>query len=190
MTFTKPFLTYRFAQLYRQMREYNVLFVDGIDQQGRQAGIRGLSNTLMQLRKICNHPFTYQAVEESMKIHGGGEEMLWRVSGKVELLDRMLPKLFATGHRVLMFFQMTTIMDIMQDYLSSKGIIHLRLDGTTGHDTRAELLTEFNREGSPYKIFLLSTRAGGLGLNLQSADTVIIYDSDCKGPLPYTSQVD
>jgi ATP-dependent helicase STH1/SNF2 len=77
-----------------------------------------------------------------------------------------------------MFFQMTAIMDIMEDYLRYRGITYLRLDGTTKSDDRSDLLREFNAPDSPYFMFLLSTRAGGLGLNLQTADTVIIYDSD------------
>ena len=107
-------------------------------------------------------------------------ELLYRVAGKFELLDRILPKLFAGGHRVLMFFQMTTVMDIMQDYLAYRQTPNLRLDGGTQQDTRGEIMRQFNAPDCPIKIFLLSTRAGGLGLNLQSADTVILYDSDCR----------
>jgi ATP-dependent helicase STH1/SNF2 len=82
--------------------------------------------------------------------------------------------------KVLMFFQMTTVMDIMEDYLRWRKINYLRLDGGTKNEDRASLLAQFNAEDSPIPIFLLSTRAGGLGLNLQTADTVIIYDSDCE----------
>ena len=140
------------------MKQYNTLFVEGIDTDGRQAGLKGLNNTLMQLRKICNHPFTYKAVEDVFKFAGGTEELLIRVSGKIELLDRMLPKLFRAGHRILMFFQMTQIMDIMQDYLNFRRTPHLRLDGNTSHESRAQLLAEFNAPNSPYDMFLLSTR--------------------------------
>jgi hypothetical protein len=77
-----------------------------------------------------------------------------------------------------MFFQMTKVMDIMEDYLRHKGWQFLRLDGSTKPEERAELLAKFNAPDSIYDIFLLSTRAGGLGLNLQTADTVILYDSD------------
>jgi ATP-dependent helicase STH1/SNF2 len=89
-----------------------------------------------------------------------------------------LPKFKATGHRILMFFQMTQIMNIMEDFLRYRGYQYLRLDGATKSDDRSELLRLFNAPESPYFCFLLSTRAGGLGLNLQTADTVIIYDSD------------
>merc|ERR1739838_146744 len=93
-------------------------------------------------------------------------------------LDRVLPKLKATGHRVLMFCQMTQCMTIIEDYSNFKGYKFLRLDGMTKSDERGEQLKIFNTKDSDYFIFLLSTRAGGLGLNLQTADTVIIFDSD------------
>lgn len=137
--------------------------------------IKGLQNVLMQYRKICQHPYLFEDVETSMNNHGlGAMENLIRVAGKMELCNRMLPKLFRAGHRVLMFFQMTKVMDIMEDYLRFKGWEFLRLDGSTKPEDRADLLAKFNAKGSPYNIFLLSTRAGGLGLNLQSADTVIL----------------
>lgn len=103
---------------------------------------------------------------------------LYRASGKFELLDRILPKLKATNHRVLLFCQMTQLMTILEDYLSWRNFTYLRLDGTTKADERGELLKKFNKPGSEFFVFLLSTRAGGLGLNLQSADTVVIFDSD------------
>lgn len=129
-------------------------------------------------RKICNHPFCFEQVERSLDPTGTNNALLYRVAGKFEILDRILPKLFATGHRVLMFFQMTTVMTIFEDYLNFRRIDHLRLDGTTKHEDRASLLKAFNDPASKYPIFILSTRAGGLGLNLQTADTVIIFDSD------------
>merc|ERR1712062_912714 len=103
---------------------------------------------------------------------------IFRSSGKFELLDRVLPKLKASGHRVLMFCQMTQCMTIIEDYFNYKGYKFLRLDGMTKADDRAEQLKVFNDPNSEYFIFLLSTRAGGLGLNLQTADTVVIFDSD------------
>lgn len=132
----------------------------------------------MQLRKVCNHPFLFDGVENTLNPRGKSNDLLYRCSGKFELLDRMLPKLQRTGHRVLIFFQMTGIMDIMEDYLNWKNYRYLRLDGNTKSEDRSTLLYHFNQPDSPYFIFLLSTRAGGLGLNLQTADTVIIFDSD------------
>jgi ATP-dependent helicase STH1/SNF2 len=164
------------AKLYKQLVTHNKLMVS--DGKGGKTGMRGLSNMLMQLRKLCNHPFVFEEVEDQINPGRGTNDLLWRTAGKFELLDRILPKFQATGHRVLIFFQMTQIMNIMEDFLRLKGMAYLRLDGSTKADDRSELLKEFNAPDSPYFCFLLSTRAGGLGLNLQTADTVIIYDSD------------
>ena len=164
------------AKLYKQLVTHNKISVT--DGKGGKTGIRGLSNMLMQLRKLCNHPFVFEQVEDQMNPSKLNNDMLWRTAGKFELLDRMLPKFKATGHRVLMFFQMTQIMNIMEDFLRLRDMQYLRLDGSTKSDDRSELLSLFNAPNSPYFCFLLSTRAGGLGLNLQTADTVIIYDSD------------
>ncbi|KAK3331965.1 SNF2-family ATP dependent chromatin remodeling factor like protein [Cercophora scortea] len=164
------------SRLYKQMVTHQKIAVS--DGKGGKTGARGLSNMIMQLRKLCNHPFVFGEVENQMNPMNTSNDLLWRTAGKFELLDRVLPKYQATGHRVLMFFQMTAIMDIMEDFLRYRNIQYLRLDGTTKSEDRSDLLREFNRPDSPYFIFLLSTRAGGLGLNLQTADTVIIYDSD------------
>ncbi|KAF5099963.1 hypothetical protein D0Z00_001443 [Geotrichum galactomycetum] len=161
-------------KLYQQMLKHNVLFVG----ESTKSGLRGLNNRIMQLRKICNHPFVFEEVESLINPSKVTNDNLWRVAGKFELLDRILPKFKKTGHRVLMFFQMTQIMDIMEDFLRFRGLQYLRLDGSTKADDRSHLLKLFNAPNSPYFAFLLSTRAGGLGLNLQTADTVIIYDTD------------
>ena len=164
------------AKLYKQLMTYQQMSVS--DGQGGKTGMRGLTNMLMQLRKLCNHPFVFEQVEEQMNPDKQTNDLIWRTAGKFELLDRVLPKFQATGHRVLIFFQMTQIMNIMEDFLRFRGMQYLRLDGSTKSDDRSELLRLFNAPNSPYFCFLLSTRAGGLGLNLQTADTVIIYDSD------------
>lgn len=164
------------TKLTQQLMTHNKLAVT--DGKGGKTSMRGLSNMLMQLRKLCNHPYVFEPVEDQMNPTKATNDSIWRTAGKFELLDRVLPKFQATGHRVLMFFQMTQIMNIMEDFLRWRGIQYLRLDGGTKADDRSELLRLFNEPGSPYFCFLLSTRAGGLGLNLQTADTVIIYDSD------------
>jgi ATP-dependent helicase STH1/SNF2 len=146
---------------------------------------------VIQLRKICQHPFVYRTTDEEIVNHlrlttqqyyEDDSELvqaaLMRTAGKFELLDRILPKLFATDHKVLIFFQWTSVMDLAEEWMQSRGWKHCRLDGSTPADTRQQLLLTFNEPSSGYQAFLLSTRAGGLGLNLQSADTVILYDSD------------
>uniref|UniRef100_A0A1I7UCT2 ATP-dependent helicase brm n=1 Tax=Caenorhabditis tropicalis TaxID=1561998 RepID=A0A1I7UCT2_9PELO len=162
--------------IYRHMKKG--ILLDGT----ASTGARSLSNTIVHLRKLCNHPFLFQNIEDSCRAHWKTNEVngkeLMRVAGKLELLDRILPKFKATGHRVLMFFQMTKMMDIFEDFLHYRQYSYLRLDGSTKPDERGELLSLYNAPNSEYFLFLLSTRAGGLGLNLQTADTVIIFDSD------------
>jgi SWI/SNF-related matrix-associated actin-dependent regulator of chromatin subfamily A member 2/4 len=171
--------------LYKHMQSKGVLLTDGSERgsKGGKGGSKALMNTIVQLRKLCNHPFMFQHIEEKYCDHIGVSTIangpdLFRVSGKFELLDRILPKMKATGHRVLLFCQMTQCMTIIEDYLSWRKYGYLRLDGTTKSEERGDLLKKFNCKGSDYFIFLLSTRAGGLGLNLQTADTVVIFDSD------------
>lgn len=82
------------------------------------------------------------------------------------------------GHRVLIFSQMTRMIDILEDYLISQEYQYCRIDGNTTYEEREDRIADFNRPNSDKFIFVLSTRAGGLGINLQTADTVILYDSD------------
>lgn len=165
--------------LYQQMLKHNALFV-GSQTSGtnNKSGIKGLNNKIMQLRKICNHPFVFEEVEDVLDQSRLANDLLWRTSGKFELLDRVLPKFKASGHKVLLFFQMTSVMSIFEDYLRFRDMKYLRLDGATKAEDRQDMLKAFNAPDSEYFCFLLSTRAGGLGLNLQSADTVIIFDTD------------
>lgn len=167
------------TQLYNSLRLNGRMPSDDTQPRARQ---QDLQNLIIQLRKVCQHPFVFPEVEQDIDSsirHGGtSSEAIWRSAGKFELLDRILPKLFATGHKCLMFFQWVMVIDVMEDYLNYKGVKFCRLDGSTKQEVRQDLLTHFNDKDSEYQIFLLSTRAGGLGLNLQSADTVIIFDSD------------
>lgn len=166
------------SKLYRMMLKYNALFAGDAQNGKKPSTIKNANNQLMQLRKICNHPFVYEEVESLINPTSETNDTIWRTAGKFELLDRILPKFQKTGHRILMFFQMTQIMDIMEDFLRLRGMKYMRLDGGTKSDDRTTLLKLFNAPNSEYFCFLLSTRAGGLGLNLQSADTVVIFDSD------------
>ena len=140
---------------------------------------KSFENTLIQLRKACNHPLLFMKDLDEDKASRLTLGDFVTASGKFWLLDYILPMLFSLGHRVLVFFQMTRVMDLFEDYLEKKGLDshYLRLDGSTKPLDRAILLKEFDSNDN-YKLFILSTRAGGLGLNLQAADTVIIFDSD------------
>ena len=138
---------------------------------------KSLMNSAMQLRKACIHPYLFLDNMSPPYAPDDDAEYI-RASGKFDILDRILPKLKAAGHRVLLFSQMTRSMDLLEYYLEMKGYIFLRLDGETKTNERPQLLAEFNAPGSDVFLFMLSTRAGGLGLNLQTADTVILFDSD------------
>ncbi|TBT98056.1 putative helicase, partial [Hamiltosporidium magnivora] len=138
--------------------------------------LKGTNNTLMQLRKICNHPFCFEEVEGCINPSKSNNNLLYTICGKFNILNNILPKLKIKNNKILIFFQMTQVMTIMEDFLIMKKYKYLRLDGNIKVEERNILIEKFNNED--YFIFMLSTRAGGLGLNLQVADTVIIYDSD------------
>lgn len=98
--------------------------------------------------------------------------------GKMTLLDKLLPRLKEQGSRVLLFSQMMRMLDIFEDYALWRGYKYCRLDGSTAHEDRERQIDEFNAPDSEKFLFMLTTRAGGLGINLATADIVIIYDSD------------
>ncbi|XP_020713027.1 SWI/SNF-related matrix-associated actin-dependent regulator of chromatin subfamily A containing DEAD/H box 1 homolog isoform X2 [Ceratitis capitata] len=98
-------------------------------------------------------------------------------SGKFKYLDTLLPKLKTEGHRVLIFSQFTMMLDIMEHYLKIKKFGYFRLDGSTAVDERQDMINDFNADSGIF-IFLLSTKAGGVGINLTAADTCIIHDID------------
>lgn len=134
---------------------------------------RTLNNRCMELRKACNHPLlNYPYFSDFSK------DFLVRSCGKLWVLDRVLVKLQRTGHRVLLFSTMTKLLDIMEEYLQWRRLVFRRIDGMTSLEDRESAIVEFNRPNTDCFIFLLSIRAAGRGLNLQTADTVIIYDPD------------
>ncbi|KAI9226098.1 MAG: P-loop containing nucleoside triphosphate hydrolase protein, partial [Piptocephalis tieghemiana] len=139
-----------------------------------KARTASLHNILMELRKILNHPYLgASAVEEAEVLRAMIESC-----GKLQFLHIFLQRCKQWGRRVLIFSQMTRLLDILEDYLRAKDIGYQRLDGATGSTERQVRVDAFNAPDSPDLVFLLSTRAGGVGLNLASADTVILYDMD------------
>ncbi|KAK9376288.1 SNF2 family N-terminal domain-containing protein [Lipomyces chichibuensis] len=144
-----------------------------------------LLNIMMELKKASNHPYLFPNAENNFLQSNEGEhtrDVIFRGmimnSGKMVLLDKLLGRLRRDGHRVLIFSQMVRMLDILGDYLTHRGLPFQRLDGTVPAPTRRIAIDHFNAPGSPDFVFLLSTRAGGLGINLMTADTVIIFDSD------------
>ncbi|XP_029550124.1 chromodomain-helicase-DNA-binding protein 5 isoform X7 [Salmo trutta] len=140
-----------------------------------------LLNIMMDLKKCCNHPYLFPvaAVEAPVLPNGSYDgNQLVKSSGKLTLLQKMLRKLKDEGHRVLIFSQMTKMLDLLEDFLEYEGYKYERIDGGITGGLRQEAIDRFNAPGAQQFCFLLSTRAGGLGINLATADTVIIYDSD------------
>jgi ATP-dependent DNA helicase len=166
----------------------------------KQVNSMKLQNTVMQLRKVCSHPFLFDWPFDPVTREPVVNEQLVNASGKMMILDRLLSELFSRGHKVLLFSQFTTMLDIVEvGYIlsftlpvihtllwqewadSSKSWRTCRIDGSTGPlDRRAEMNRFQNGGDDPNspRLFLLSTRAGGLGINLTAADTVIFYDQD------------
>uniref|UniRef100_A0A8C7NTL2 Proliferation-associated SNF2-like protein n=1 Tax=Oncorhynchus mykiss TaxID=8022 RepID=A0A8C7NTL2_ONCMY len=136
-----------------------------------------LQNILMLLKRCCNHPYLIEYPLDPATQEFKIDEQLVQTSGKFLILDRMLPELKRRGHKVLIFSQMTSILDILMDYCYLRGYQYSRLDGTMAYADREENMTKFSSDPEVF-LFLLSTRAGGLGINLTAADTVIIFDSD------------
>ncbi|KAE8664239.1 ATP-dependent DNA helicase DDM1 [Hibiscus syriacus] len=136
-----------------------------------------LNNLMIQLRKNCNHPDLLEAAFDGSYFYPPVEQIVEQC-GKFKLLDRLLTQLFERKHKVLIFSQWTKVLDIMDYYLSEKGFNVCRIDGAVKLEERRRQIQEFNDVNSNYRIFILSTRAGGLGINLTAADTCILYDSD------------
>ncbi|CAC9894770.1 unnamed protein product [Aureobasidium pullulans] len=149
---------------------------------GTKGQKQSLLNIMMELKKASNHPFMFPNAEDRILEGKTGREdqlkALVTSSGKMMLLDRLLTRLKADGHRVLIFSQMVKMLDIVGDYLHLRGHQYQRLDGTIAAGPRRQAIDHFNAPDSKDFCFILSTRAGGLGINLMTADTVILFDSD------------
>uniref|UniRef100_A0A673HFJ7 Chromodomain-helicase-DNA-binding protein 1-like n=1 Tax=Sinocyclocheilus rhinocerous TaxID=307959 RepID=A0A673HFJ7_9TELE len=146
---------------------------------GTKGSKSGFLNVMMELKKCCNHCYLIKSPEDNEFYNRQeGLQHLIRSSGKLILLDKLLVRLKERGHRVLIFSQMVRMLDILAEYLKYRQFLFQRLDGSIKGEMRKQALDHFNAEGSEDFCFLLSTRAGGLGINLASADTVVIFDSD------------
>uniref|UniRef100_A0A8C3C7A4 Chromodomain-helicase-DNA-binding protein 1-like n=1 Tax=Cairina moschata TaxID=8855 RepID=A0A8C3C7A4_CAIMO len=157
-----------------QRKYYKAILMKDLDAFESETGKKvTLQNVLSQLRKCVAHPYLFNGVEpEPFEI---GDHIV-EASGKLCLLDKLLSFLYAGGHRVLLFSQMTQLLDILQDYMDYRGYSYERLDGSVRGEERHLAIKNFGQQ--PIFVFLLSTRAGGVGMNLTAADTVIFADSD------------
>uniref|UniRef100_A0A8C2TJX6 Chromodomain helicase DNA binding protein 7 n=1 Tax=Coturnix japonica TaxID=93934 RepID=A0A8C2TJX6_COTJA len=170
---------------YRAILEKNFAF---LSKGGGQANVPNLLNTMMELRKCCNHPYLINGAEEKIleefkETHNADSpdfqlQAMIQAAGKLVLIDKLLPKLKAGGHKVLVFSQMVRCLDILEDYLIQRRYPYERIDGRVRGNLRQAAIDRFSRPDSDRFVFLLCTRAGGLGINLTAADTCIIFDSD------------
>lgn len=172
-------------KLYRAILERNFAFLS--KGATSSANVPNLMNTMMELRKCCNHPFLITGAEEkvlaehNLSMHEKTLKhatVMIDASGKLVLIHKLLPKLKANGHKVLVFSQMVRCLDILEDYLVHMRYPYERIDGRVRGNLRQAAIDRFSKPDSDRFVFLLCTRAGGLGINLTAADTVIIFDSD------------
>ncbi|MCJ8729281.1 hypothetical protein PDJAM_G00104320 [Pangasius djambal] len=170
---------------YRAILEKNFTF---LAKGANQHNMPNLINTMMELRKCCNHPYLITGAEEKIldsfrKTHNPDApdfqlQAMIQAAGKLVLIDKLLPKLIAGGHKVLVFSQMVRCLDILEDYLIQRRYTYERIDGRVRGNLRQAAIDRFCKVDSDRFVFLLCTRAGGLGINLTAADTCIIFDSD------------
>lgn len=163
-------------QYYRWLLTRNFAKLNAAGKARGMGTTSSIRNLLMELKKCCNHPFLFPNYEDTSTPTTVND--LIRASGKMILLDKLLLRLREKGHRVLIFSQMVRMLDILQDYCRMRQFPFQRLDGNVANEARQRSVDHFNAPDSIDYIFLLSTRAGGLGINLATADTVIIFDSD------------
>ncbi|XP_061566554.1 chromodomain-helicase-DNA-binding protein 3 isoform X2 [Cololabis saira] len=166
-----------------QKKYYKLILTKNFEALNSKGGGNQVSllNIMMDLKKCCNHPYLFPVASmEAQKTPSGAYEgsALTKASGKLTLLQKMLRKLKEQGHRVLIFSQMTKMLDLLEDFLDFEGYKYERIDGGVTGALRQEAIDRFNAPGACQFCFLLSTRAGGLGINLATADTVVIFDSD------------
>jgi len=159
---------------YKKILEKDIDAVNGAG--GKRESKTRLLNIVMQLRKCCNHPYLFEGAEPGPP-YTTDEHLVFN-AGKMVMLDRLLVRLKKAGSRVLIFSQMSRLLDILEDYCVFREFKYCRIDGGTAHEDRISAIDEYNKPDSEKFIFLLTTRAGGLGINLTSADIVVLYDSD------------
>ncbi|CCD24877.1 DNA translocase NDAI_0E00610 [Naumovozyma dairenensis CBS 421] len=159
---------------YKSLLEKDIDAVNGAV--GKREGKTRLLNIVMQLRKCCNHPYLFEGAEPGPP-YTTDEHLVFN-AGKMIVLDKLLKRLKEKGSRVLVFSQMSRLLDILEDYCYFRGFNYCRIDGSTSHEDRIEAIDDYNKPDSDKFVFLLTTRAGGLGINLVTADTVVLFDSD------------
>lgn len=159
---------------YQKILEKDIDAVNGAG--GKRESKTRLLNIVMQLRKCCNHPYLFEGAEPGPP-YTTDEHLIFN-AGKMLILDKILTRMKEQGSRVLIFSQMSRVLDILEDYCVFRQHKYCRIDGGTAHEDRIAAIDDYNAPGSEKFIFLLTTRAGGLGINLTTADIVVLFDSD------------
>ncbi|ODQ65772.1 hypothetical protein NADFUDRAFT_58324 [Nadsonia fulvescens var. elongata DSM 6958] len=180
----RPFLLRRIkADVEKSLlpkKEVNIYILEkdigAVNGQVRKGEKTRLLNIVMQLRKCCNHPYLFDGAEPGPP-YTTDEHLVFN-SAKLKIIDKLLKQLKEKGSRVLIFSQMSRLLDILEDYCVFRDYKYCRIDGQTAHEDRISAIDNYNAPDSDKFVFLLTTRAGGLGINLTTADTVILYDSD------------
>lgn len=149
------------TEMAEEQRMIYLSYMNNVREELDQQNQIQILSALTRLRQICCHPSTF--IENY-----DGE------SGKLELLMEQLPGILENGHRVLIFSQFTTMLSIIGERLKKEGISYFYLEGATKPDDRIDMVNRFN--GGEKEVFLISLKAGGTGINLTGADTVIHYD--------------
>ncbi|KXN82207.1 ISWI chromatin-remodeling complex ATPase ISW2 [Leucoagaricus sp. SymC.cos] len=158
---------------YRSVLEKDIDAVNGLT--GKKEGKTRLMNMVMQLRQMTCHPYLFDGAEPGPPYTT--DEHIIENSGKMIILDKLLKAMKTKGSRVLIFSQMSRVLDILEDYCLFRGYKYCRIDGGTAHDDRILAIDEYNKPDSEKFDFLLTTHAGGLSINLTAADIVVLYDS-------------
>ncbi|EOD17057.1 Chromodomain helicase DNA binding protein, partial [Emiliania huxleyi CCMP1516] len=169
--------------LHVEITAYQKTCYRAILEQNRSLLLRGADartgpsflNMHMQLRHVCNHPFLLRGVVQAEGLEAASDA---EYAERLVLLDKLLPSLRAQGHRVLLFSQFRMLLDLLEDYVAHRGFSHERLDGGVTGERRQAAIDRFCAPGSNTFLFLLGTKAGGVGINLTAADTVILFDPD------------
>ncbi|KAI9258728.1 P-loop containing nucleoside triphosphate hydrolase protein [Phascolomyces articulosus] len=167
-------------EVYKDLLEHNLKSYAQLTtvDQSRPNTVKKMSNILMQLRKTLGHPYLIQDIEIKQKDAATTHQVLIDACAKLKVLHQMLPKLKRDGHRVLIFSTLKGTLDILEDYLMYEQCKYVRIDGDTPSNERVANIDQFNAPNSDVFVFLLTTRAGGVGINLATADTVIMWDFD------------
>lgn len=135
-----------------------------------------LQNMMMQLRQIVDSTYLFYFPylhPEDLTL-----DDLLKTSGKLQTLQKLVIPLIKRGHKILIFSQLVKMLDLLEDWCDLNSLKCLRIDGSVDNETRKQGIKQFNTEGDDHQVYLLSTRAAGLGINLTAADTVVLFDSD------------